>query len=274
MDGMEMGVLPDGTPYLTARALARICGQSTGAIAKLTSEWQRERTKPRGRIIAGLLLAQGHTGAALIIHVQDRGVLRRVLPDTVCMAILEYYAFESSTKNQYLAQTSYRILARKSLRQFIYGRVGYDPNARQAAAWQHLHDRMMLNPAPPGYFSLLREITDLLIAAVQSGLALGPHTLPDISVGVAWGKHWTTHDLDTVYGARVKHPHRFPDAFPQMEVVEAWTYPDTARGAFRGWLRDHYLPYRLPQYLASKAKSGALPAYRVEPLLSALSPAV
>ncbi len=172
---------------------------------------------------------------------------------------------------RHVAQNSYRILARQSLRRFIYGHVGYDPGKGFSQAWKHLHDRMMLNPVPTGYFGLLREIADILIPAIEQGLALGPHTLPDISVGLGWGKFWTDENLDEIFGERLKHPHRFPAGFPQREEVEAWIYPVEALGAFRLWMHDTYLPHRFPVYLHNKARLGALPLYRVENLLEAVN---
>lgn len=273
VDGIEMGVLPDGTPYLTARALAHIAGQTPGVVNKLVNEWAEERHKPRGRIIADLLVAQGFAGEALGMRVYVQGAPVLVIPDAACMAILEYYAFEANTRSRFIAQQSYRLLARQSLQRFIYHRVGYDPDTQITRTWKHLHDRMVLNPEPPGYFGLLREIADLLIAAVQSGLALGPHTLPDVSVGILWGRHWIDNDLDSVYGDRSKHPHRFPDSFPQLEEVESWVYPIAALGEFRSWMRTHYLPHNFPRYLAHKVRSGALAPYRIDTLLATLDPA-
>jgi hypothetical protein len=273
IDGIEMGVLPGGTPYLTARALALICGQAPGVIAKLVKEWTHERRKPRGRVIADLLAAQGHADETLCTRVDVDGAPVLVIPDAVCMAILEYYAFEASTRSRFVAQQSYRLLARQSLQRFIYGRVGYDPDAEVTRTWKHLHDRMVLNPTPPGYFGLLRELADILIAAVQSGLALGPRTLPDVSVGLLWSKHWVASDLDAVFGERRKHPHRFPESFPQLDVVEAWIYPIAALAEFRAWMRASYLPSRFPRYLAGKVRCGALPPYRIDNLLATLAPA-
>lgn len=270
IDGIEMGILADGTPYLTTRALARICGQAPSVVYKITREWDNERLKPRGHRIATLLAAQGYEGERLFLDVDLDGKPTQVIPDAVCMAILEYYAFEADSRKRHVALHSYRVLARNSLRRFIYKQVGYDPNAQLTGGWQTLHERMMLNPTPSGYFNLLREISSILIPAIQLGLVIGPHTMPDISVGLMWGRYWTERDLDYVYGPRRKHIHRFPEEFARKDV-EAWVYPNAALGEFRSWMLAYYVPNFLPRYLHSKAKTGALAPYRIELLLDAIN---
>ena len=270
IDGIEMGIMPDGTPYLTTRALARISGQSPSVVYKLTREWDNERRKPRGRRILDLLAAQGYLDRRLSLDIDLDGKPTQVLPDAVCMAVLEYYAFEADTRKRHVALHSYRVLARNSLRQFIYKQVGYDPNAERTNGWQTLHERLLLNPTPAGYFNLLREIAELLIPAIQLGLSLDPQTMPDISVGLMWSRYWSARDLDYVYGPRRKHPHRFPEAFARRDV-EAWVYPNAALGEFRSWMQAYYVPDFLPRYLHNKAKNGSLPPYRVELLLDAVN---
>lgn len=270
IDGIEMGILADGTPYLTTRALARICGQAPSVVYKITREWENEREKPRGRRIHALLAAQGFTDDRLFLIVELEGKKTQIIPDAVCMAILEYYAFEADTRKRHVALNSYRVLARNSLRRFIYTQVGYDPHAQRSGAWQSLHERMILNPTPNGYFSLLREISDILIPAVQLGLNIGPRTMPDISVGLMWGRYWKARDLDYVYGPRRKHAHRFPEDFERPEV-ESWVYPNAALGEFRSWMQAYYLPQFFPRYLQKKAESGALQTHRVELLLDAVN---
>ena len=41
---------------------------------------------------------------------------------------------------------------------------------------------------------------------------------------------------------------------------EVHCYPDTALPEFRQWMREVYLPGKLPTYLQSKVRQGALPA--------------
>jgi hypothetical protein len=39
VEGIQMGVLNNGTPYLTMRGLSRLCGVDPAAIARLTTNW-------------------------------------------------------------------------------------------------------------------------------------------------------------------------------------------------------------------------------------------
>ena len=56
---MGMGILKDGTPYLTARGLARMCGIDHTLLLDLANEWDVEKSRPRGRKIASILAEQG-----------------------------------------------------------------------------------------------------------------------------------------------------------------------------------------------------------------------
>lgn len=42
INGVGMGVLSDGTPYLTGRGLARLCGVDSSRISELTNDWIAE----------------------------------------------------------------------------------------------------------------------------------------------------------------------------------------------------------------------------------------
>lgn len=49
VEGVAMGVLNDGTPYLTGRGLAEMCGVHHSVIQDISSDWASERLKPRGK---------------------------------------------------------------------------------------------------------------------------------------------------------------------------------------------------------------------------------
>lgn len=59
VDGIQMGVMNDGSPFLTQRGLARLCGVDHAALLRLASNWDDERTKPRGQFIDQKLREQG-----------------------------------------------------------------------------------------------------------------------------------------------------------------------------------------------------------------------
>ena len=97
-------------------------------------------------------------------------------------------------------------------------------------------------------------------------------TMPDISVGIAWGKHWSDNNLDRSYGIRRKHLHIFPKDFPQKDPM-AWIYPVEALGDFRRWMDDIYVSDKFGVYLTNKAKKGALTNVDIPALIKAVQPA-
>lgn len=274
VDGVQMGVLSDGTPYLTLRGLARMCGVDHTVILRLTTNWTEEREKPRGRKIQELLLAQGYTAPFLFLKTKGQFGDTHAYTDAVCMAILEYYAFESAQGSGETALRNYRLLARDSFRTFIYKRCHYDPTKHISDSWKNFHARILLNEQlPSGYFSIFKEIADVVLRMIQQGCKLDHHTVPDGSVGQTWGPYWMSHGYDEKYGARIKHPHYYPEWFPQSAVnpVEAWVYPNEALAAFRNWMENIYLPQKFPNYIEGKVKSGALLQQQASTLLLAVN---
>jgi hypothetical protein len=273
VDGLEMGVFKNGIPFLTARALAKVSGVAHTSILRLSESWQEEGGALRGGKMAEILAGNGFDGDALYVRTKQGAQTILAFPDNVCMAILEYYAFEAGRHCTEEAKNNFRILARKSLREFIYRMTGYDPNNVVPPNWKHFHDRMLLNPVPSSYFSVFREIADIVIASIREGLMVNHSTVPDISVGQAWGVYWKANDLEEKYGPRTKHPHIYPDYFPQSQAnIEAFIYPLVALGEFREWMQVEYLVQKFPNYLKGKVKQGLMPATSVELLLKAVEP--
>jgi|SRR5690606_4751989 len=274
IDGIQMGVLNDGTPYLTARGLALMCGIDNSVLIRMANNWQEEKSKPRGKKIAALLANQGYSGRGLYLRAVGNGGESHAYPDAVCMAVLEYYAFEAEQAANKTALRNYRILARSSFRSFIYNRCGYDPAHEIPQSWKNFHERILLNDqVPVGYFSVFREIADVVVHMIQKGCPLDEHTVPDLSVGRMWSTHWQAAELDSRYGPRRKHPHNFPDWFPQAAVnpVEAWIYPVQALGDFRIWLYENYLPHSFPKYVDGKVKKGVFLPSGAELLLESVT---
>lgn len=231
----------------------------------------------RGGKLAKLLDAQGFEGGRLYKQIPfgDQPVVN-AYPDQVCMAFLEYYAFEAEPR--YLkenAKNNYRILARKSLRDYIYSMTGYDPLAQALSSWKHFHDRLLLNAMPSGYFSVFSETAQLVLTAIQNGLIIDDHTVPDISVGQLWSKYWKEARLDDEYGSRAKFPHTYPEYFPQSQAngdIKAFIYPLKALGEFREWLETVYLQQKFPGYLKRKQSQGAIAGDKAKALLKAFEP--
>jgi hypothetical protein len=255
IEGVEMGVFRDGSAFLTERGLARLCGVDQKSVSYHAKAW-REGKRERG--VARTLTADGYIASELYTPLSDGSY---AFPEVVCMAFLKHYALDAKKPTEAARQTMGRLL-QAGLRFYIYGSLGYDPGGETNALWEQFHDRMSLNPVPQGYFSIFKEGADLVVRAIQGGLAYGSETIPDISIGQAWSRHWKQKRLAEKYGERHKHPHQYPDYFPQSRsrfAIEAWIYPDDALPAFRGWLNTEYAPKHFTRYLAQKGVT-ALPA--------------
>ena len=262
----EMGVLPDGTPYLTGRALARVCGQAPSTILQLTADWATERFKPRGRKIATLLAEFGYRGAHLYTVVQQDSGSVNAHPDSVCMAILEYYVYEKGNET---ARAAHRLLTRYGLREIILNAVGRPEAVPER--WRHYHARMELNVAPAGYFSIFKETGEIVLAGIRLELQVDSETVPDGSVGIMWARHWRDTGGDERHGERRRHEHVYPPYFPQAAAeIQAWVYPNAALGEFRDWLEKQYLPVNFPAYLKKKVKALKIEADNATRLIAAV----
>lgn len=270
VDGIEMGVLGNGIPYLTQNGLADVCGVAKSVIYDIGKDWGKHYgdevfTKDRISFIRRYLLERGYNEPELYIEVRDNNTSpptsHYAYPDVVCMSILEYYAFESKSKND-TAVANYRKLAAFGLQKFIYDAVGYAPDQKMLDSWRHFHDRldMTLDSVPAGYFSVFREIASMLVPMIRAGIIISDKVVPDISVGKAWSEFWKEQNLSGDHGERTKYDHDYPLYYPQAKSnpQPSFAYPDSALGIFRAWLRQHYITSKFPKYLMGQAKTGKL----------------
>ena len=266
INGIEMGVLENGMPYLTQTGLAQMVGVVRQTIAGLTKEWEDRHSDPvigkdRNGFLRSHLFSHGYDDPNLYISIIKDGSIHYAYPEIVCMAVLEYYAFESQNPNE-TATKNFRNLARYGLQKFIYDALQYVP----ADNWRYFHDRVSIlqNTVQPGYFIVFRETTDLIVDLINSDLEVNDATLPDISVGQIWAKYWSDNDLEVEFGQRIRHEHNFPSYFRQARSnpQDIWAYPDAALARFRQWFRGNYLCTKFPNYILKKA--GQLPGGRLE----------
>lgn len=241
-EDMEMGVLNDGTPYLTGRGLEKICGVGHGQFYRFITDWENEKFKPRGKIIQQLLDTQNYQGDSLFLRANYNGTEVLAFTEPVCIAVLEYYAFHASDKKE-KAQNVIRILARSKFRDFVYQAVGYIPSS--ADKWKQFHDRVSLTYAsvPVGYFSIFKEIADMIVAIGQHGIYINDSFVPDISVGREWAKYWKDNNLSDKYSQCSDYEHNYPSYFPQARSnpQRVRCYPEDALGEFRRWYRNVYV---------------------------------
>ncbi|WP_145586587.1 hypothetical protein [Yersinia kristensenii] len=126
IDGVEMGVLENGVPYLTGRGLERMCGLGHGPFHRLTSNWQEEKHKPRGQEIQKLLDSYNYQEDELFIRAEMNGREVTAFSEPVVMSLIEYYAYVADEKRDQAAH-AFRTLARTKFREFVYQAVGYNP---------------------------------------------------------------------------------------------------------------------------------------------------
>jgi hypothetical protein len=264
IDGIGMGVLSDGTPFLTGRGVARLCGVFHNAIQGIGDEWAQDLATPRVTKLRDILASHGHALDMPYIEIEQRSGTFYAYPDTVCLAFLEYYSFDAGSNIKEEAKKNYRLLAGNALRDFIYTQVGYDPTNALPEKWKYFHDRVSLtyNSLPPGFFGIFKEIADMIVTLGQAGLHIDETFVPDISVGQHWGRHWVTINGDNSFGPRCKYNHNYPDYFPQAasNPQEPWCYPEEALGEFRRWFRETYIAQgKFKNYIETKAKERKLP---------------
>jgi hypothetical protein len=254
--GVEMGVLENGIPYLTQRGLAVMTGAARRSVQEITEEWQEAQATGvwRGRMtyFRDYLSKAGFDEPNLFIEITRDGSPHYAYPDMVCMAMVEYFAFEAQRTNE-TAVTNFRNLARYGLQKFIYDALGYVPED----PWKLFNARVSLlkDSVPAGYFTAFKESSGLVVDLINAGLPVNQHTIPDGSVGGTWGRYWTANNLEVQFGERIDYPHFYPPEYPQSasNPQPAKAYPDAALPAFRRWFREVYLPTKYPIYILKKA---------------------
>ena len=251
-EGNLFGVLKSGQPYVSESALASMCGVDRKVISRLSSNWIEESQKPRGSWIKQRLAESGFTETELCIKVSHQGREVNAYTEQVCMAIIEFYAFEANDPRE-KARSLFRTLAKTSFRQFIYALVGYAPRTEIIDSWRNFHDRIDLvsSQVPEGYFCIFSEIACLIIPLIRSGLVFSDEVIPDISVAQHWGRFWSDKELDAKLCQRIKYNHNYPSYYRQSACnpQKAWAYPEEALPVFRKWFRSVYIDKALPKYL-------------------------
>jgi hypothetical protein len=258
VNGIEMGILENGIPYLTQRGLAQATGVARSVIQTITKEWEDHYAdnvlgKDRISFFKAYLFEKGFFEEKLHLETIQDGTTHYAYPDVVCMAFLEYYAFESKAEND-TALNHFRQFAALGLRKFIYDSLQYTPVDK----WKYHHDRVSLlkDSTPDGHFTIFSEVTGLIVDLISADVTVNDKTIPDISVGIAWGKYWADNNLEQSFGKRIQYEHNYPDYYPQAisNPQKPAAYPDAALPEFRKWFKQDYLLTRFPKYILTKAK--------------------
>lgn len=274
-EGVEMGVLENGMPYLSQRGVVKMVGIPRTTFQDLSNNWPTRKSKGIGLAIHQLLLASDYNEDQLYIEINAQGKKTYAYTEPVVMALLEHYAFDAENKIE-IAQNSYRILSKAGFRAFIYQSTGYKPQTERLDSWRHFHDRVDLNfeSVPFGYYSIFREISGMIVTLIRAQVIVNDKVIPDLSVGMVWGKYWRGNNLSEKYGERVKYDHNYPDYYPQSlsSPQEAWAYPDSSLADFRAWFRKEYITNKFPKYILGQAGKGKLPENIAQDAIEVLKP--
>lgn len=272
--GIGMGVLSDGTPYLNQRGLATLCGVQNAHIGTISAQWNDVDEKPRIKSIKAILDKIGHTAPVAHYEVLHKNKTHFCYPAEVCLAVLEYYAFDAGTNCQQQARDNFRTLAGSKLRELIYAQVGYDPTG--ANRFDKWHERLAMNyqSAPKGFFHVFNEASTVIYEMILAGADINEKFVVDISIGTHWSRYWVDNGLAAKHGDRCKYPHRYPDSHPQSQSnpQESWCYPLAALGEYREWLQSIYIDGgKFAGYLEGKVKKGDLPVSFAQIAIQALA---
>lgn len=271
-----MGVLSDGTPYLNQRGLAALCGVMNAHIGTISAQWTEADQKPRIQSVKAVLAKAGYQSTTAHIEIVHAGRTHFCYPAEVCLAVLEYYAFDAGVNCQPEARENFRMLAGSKLREMIYSQVGYDPTgSKRFDKW---HERLALNyqAAPRGFFHVFNEAHTIIYEMIAAGAPVGDKVVVDISIGQHWSKFWTDNQMDAAYGQRAKYQHNYPETHPQAKANphESWCYPVSALGEYRTWLQDTYIEGGIfGAYLKKKVSKGEIAPSVAQLAISTLAPA-
>jgi hypothetical protein len=144
-DGIGMGRLSDGTPYLTQRGLAALCGVQNAHIGTIGRDWAT--AKPRIAAIKARL-SRFYTAPHCVLPWAGRRQYIYDMP--VCVAILDYYALDAGDHIQPEAQANRLRFRRESLGAYILAALAPPP----AIKAQRLRFQPLRRPLPETYDAL------------------------------------------------------------------------------------------------------------------------
>ncbi|MBW3163692.1 hypothetical protein [Ferrimonas balearica] len=278
VDSVGMGILPNGETFLSLQGLARFCGTVPSVIIELAQDWEKGEAQrhPRGQQIAQLIMEWTDSDTVprslyvqLDVDSNFNSVIHAV-PESIAMAITDYYAhYAQTTKRE--AVSNYRKAAKLGLRRYIYERLDYREDNLIEQSWRLFQERIVLNEAPRGYFTMFDQATPIIASLIRHGIPVDDSIMPDGSLGIAWARYWKDHNLSNQYGERIKIDHKFPESYRQADPrINA--YPNDALSAFRSWFEETYLPQKYPAYIKRKVSEGKIKLESIPLLLNAVLP--
>jgi hypothetical protein len=252
-DGQETGYYtrePDGVSGMTVGALAVFCGVTQPAITQLLNR-VRESDPITNDLLDCLKPFAGKDSRLITNDLQGR----LIVPDEVCQAVIEYYAFESRDyAGRSIAITNYRAVARAGIRVFIWTKTGFYPEALRPSLKSNTTvyierlENIRDHKVPDDLWTTFREGAEiLLLVEKEMGVPVEQMDLCDGSIG----RHWSTYRQNKPWAKPSgNYTHVFRDARGEINDCKAYHLGELSY--FRKWLRDFYVPQHLPEYLTKK----------------------
>ena len=234
-------VLEDGTPYVTLPQLARLCGVRPDVLKSRADSLYAVPSTRSSVMFWRFLTERGHDGDSLSFTMPIDGTVTECFAEPVFMALLEFFAFETSKGCREIALENYRALARTG------GRVLVVHDAEDER-WEDRNTRRSLHAnVPSGYFAVFGVLTSFEDRLIASEYRWGDYEGFDGLVAKEWAERWVETAGDRRYVERIRRPHELPPWIPQpVDPVLEFVYPLDALVEFYEWLEDEFIPSKCP----------------------------
>jgi hypothetical protein len=241
---------PDGTSGMTVGALAEFVGVTqTAAITQLLNRIRD--SDPLTNDLQDCLKPFAAKELRLLTN-DSQG--RLIVPDEVCSAVVEYYAFEARDyAGKDTAVSNYRTVARAGIRVFIWSKTGFVPELLRPSLKSNTTvyierlENIRDHRVPDDRWTTFREGAEvLLLIEKEMGVPVDQMDLCDGSIGRRWSDYRQGQPWVRQLGM---YTHVFRD---QRGERECNAYDLSELSYFRRWLNNVYVPQHLPEYLVSK----------------------
>jgi hypothetical protein len=137
-----------------------------------------------------------------------------------------------------VAADNLRILTLHTVRSGIYANLFGEKLSNVDNIFQRNAGRELDKELGPDFFSILVEIESMVLQFDMARIPIDQFTIFDEIVVEKWSKYWIENDLESVFGPRKEHLHRYPGLRPKslFGVTDTWVYPSRAIESFRLWL--------------------------------------
>jgi len=209
----ELGVAKNGTPYLTIFGLSLMIGVEIDVLQSIILDSDKSNQNAITKSVREILVQYDYNSDLLYSIEIHNGVETITIPEVVCMATLEFFAFVSSQPLEQ-AKNSFRILTKKKFKDLVSSAILYE--------WVNSMQKLDLTFDNEGYFNVIKEI---------ARATLNFNVLNEIQFQViedSWHDYWKINNLSAIYGEQIINT--------DITGKDTTEYPIAVLGVFRGWL--------------------------------------